>query len=275
MRFIQIACLVGTLAALAPGSVALQLPRVRSAVAARVRLVPATHARVPRACPLASDSATALELALAKPLGLVLEEDGKEPGLLVAEVVDGGSAAASGKLTAGMRLLAINGQRFSALESAMDAIRAAEGDVRLSLARPAAAQAAAPAVAPAPVVVPAPVVAPAPVPPPAKATAAPPKTVAVTVRQEGKPDLVLTMEGGALLRTELLKNKVDVYTMVGKMTNCGGNGQCGTCVVDVTAGSCSPRTAVEQAKLKARAPTVRLACQSVLTGDITVCTKPK
>eukprot|EP00166_Cyanidium_caldarium_P001408 ctg_1721.g408 len=40
-------------------------------------------------------------------------------------------------------------------------------------------------------------------------------------------------------------NNVDVYTLRGKLTNCGGGGQCGTCVVDVVegAGFLTPRAA--------------------------------
>ncbi|KAJ1635886.1 hypothetical protein T492DRAFT_963621 [Pavlovales sp. CCMP2436] len=58
-------------------------------------------------------------------------------------------------------------------------------------------------------------------------------------------------------------------------SNCGGAGQCGTCRVEVSGDGCTPRTAVEQAKLKGKPASYRLACQTVVNGDITVTTKPK
>ena len=35
---------------------------------------------------------------------------------------------------------------------------------------------------------------------------------------------------GANLRTKALENRIDLYTLMGKMSNCGGYGQCGTCI---------------------------------------------
>jgi ferredoxin len=36
---------------------------------------------------------------------------------------------------------------------------------------------------------------------------------------------------GANLRLKALENQIDLYKMMAKLLNCGGNGQCGTCVV--------------------------------------------
>lgn len=240
------------------------------------------HGRVSRVRVAASaaDAAGTVAIALPKPLGLVLEEVADTAGapfVLVAEVVDGGSAASSGAIRTGMRLLSVNDVATLELEPAMSLIVAAEGDVRLVLTSDAPAARQTAAVAPPltpPPPPPPPRAAPAP-PPPAPAPPRGPATVSVTVQQSGKPDTRLPMPQGAILRTELLKAKVDVYTMVGKMTNCGGAGQCGTCVVDISGGGCSPRTAVEEAKLKGKPASYRLACQTVLTGDTTVATKPK
>ncbi len=82
---------------------------------------------------------------------------------------------------------------------------------------------------------------------------------------------------GANLRFKALENGVDLYTMMGKMMNCGGYGQCGTCVVAIAAGyeNLSPRTVVEEQKLKRKPGNFRLACQTLVNGDVTIITKPK
>ncbi len=36
---------------------------------------------------------------------------------------------------------------------------------------------------------------------------------------------------GANLRLKALENRIALYTFTGKMMNCGGYGQCGTCIV--------------------------------------------
>lgn len=81
---------------------------------------------------------------------------------------------------------------------------------------------------------------------------------------------------GANLRFKAQENSIDIYTFMGKLTQCGGYGQCGTCVVDVVEGSqnLSPRTAVEDRMLKKRPSTCRLACQATVNGPISVVTKP-
>ncbi len=82
---------------------------------------------------------------------------------------------------------------------------------------------------------------------------------------------------GANLRLKALENGVDLYTFMGKMTNCGGYGQCGTCIVEVVDGmeNLSPRTEVENRKLKKKPENYRLACQTLVNGPVSVITKPK
>ncbi len=82
---------------------------------------------------------------------------------------------------------------------------------------------------------------------------------------------------GANLRYKAMENNVDLYTFAGKMMNCGGYGQCGTCLVEVVEGAenLSPRTSVEEKKLRKRPDTYRLACQTMVNGPVTVRTKPK
>jgi len=81
---------------------------------------------------------------------------------------------------------------------------------------------------------------------------------------------------GANLRLQALQNNIDIYTFRGKMMNCGGYGQCGTCIVKIVEGmeNISPRTPVENKKLKKK-PDYRLACQALVNGAISVVTKPK
>ncbi|MDB9528003.1 2Fe-2S iron-sulfur cluster-binding protein [Oscillatoria sp. CS-180] len=95
--------------------------------------------------------------------------------------------------------------------------------------------------------------------------------------EEGKEAKEVVAADGANLRYKAMENGVDIYTFTGKLTNCGGYGQCGTCVVDVIEGAenLSPRTKVEERKLRKRPESCRLACQVVVNGPVTVQTKPK
>ncbi len=81
---------------------------------------------------------------------------------------------------------------------------------------------------------------------------------------------------GANLRLKAMQNNVDIYTLIGKMTNCGGYGQCGTCIVEIVEGqqNLSPRTDVENRKLKKKPENYRLACQTLVNGPVSVVTKP-
>lgn len=81
---------------------------------------------------------------------------------------------------------------------------------------------------------------------------------------------------GANLRLKALENSIEIYKFMGKMTNCGGYGQCGTCIVEVVEGleNLSPRTETENRKLKKKPENYRLACQALVNGPISVVTKP-
>jgi ferredoxin len=91
-----------------------------------------------------------------------------------------------------------------------------------------------------------------------------------------KEDREVTAAPGANLRLKALENGIDLYTFTGKMMNCGGYGQCGTCVVAITEGmeNLSPRTDAENRKLKKRPDNCRLACQTLANGPVSVVTKP-
>lgn len=91
-----------------------------------------------------------------------------------------------------------------------------------------------------------------------------------------KEDKEIIAADGANLRLKAIQNGIDIYTLFGKMTNCGGNGQCGTCIVEVVEGieNLSPRTDVENKKLKKKPENYRLACQTLVNGPCSVLTKP-
>jgi ferredoxin len=82
---------------------------------------------------------------------------------------------------------------------------------------------------------------------------------------------------GSNLREKALQNRVDIYTLGGKLRNCGGYGQCATCVVEVAEGmeNLSPKTDFEQRRLKKKPDNYRLACQTIVNGSVTIITKPK
>ncbi|ERT06938.1 2Fe-2S iron-sulfur cluster binding domain protein [Lyngbya aestuarii BL J] len=81
---------------------------------------------------------------------------------------------------------------------------------------------------------------------------------------------------GANLRIKALEKQIDLYTFMGKMMNCGGYGQCGTCIVEVVEGmeNLSPRTDTEKRILKKKPESYRLACQTMVNGPVTIKTKP-
>ncbi|MEB3357584.1 MAG: 2Fe-2S iron-sulfur cluster-binding protein [Synechococcales bacterium] len=87
----------------------------------------------------------------------------------------------------------------------------------------------------------------------------------------------IVVASGANLRLKALENGIDLYTFTGKLMNCGGYGQCGTCIVDVVEGmeNLSPRTDAENRKLKKKPDTYRLACQTIVNGPVAVRTKPQ
>jgi ferredoxin len=59
--------------------------------------------------------------------------------------------------------------------------------------------------------------------------------------------------------------------------NCGGYGQCGTCIVEIVEGmeNLSPKTDFEQRRLQKKPESYRLACQTIVNGPVSVKTKPK
>jgi ferredoxin len=75
----------------------------------------------------------------------------------------------------------------------------------------------------------------------------------------------------ANLREVAVANKIPIYSGLAKVANCRGNGQCGTCIVEIQ-GPTPPRNAIEDHKLKGK-DNLRLACQIEVLGDLTVKTQ--
>ncbi len=92
-----------------------------------------------------------------------------------------------------------------------------------------------------------------------------------------KEEKEVVVAHGSNLREKALQNQVDIYTFKGKLMNCGGYGQCGMCVVEIVEGmeNLSPRTDFESRKLAKKPDNYRLACQTIVNGEVSVNTKPQ
>ena len=84
---------------------------------------------------------------------------------------------------------------------------------------------------------------------------------------------------GENLREVALREGIALYGIKGILGNCGGCGQCITCFVelpeDSPAAALSPRTGVEDQKLRNRPGTWRLACQALVQQSLVVLTRPQ
>lgn len=108
----------------------------------------------------------------------------------------------------------------------------------------------------------------------------PPRTVTVTVEEKagkGVKTTQLQVSTEEDVRTALQAAGIDVYTLRGKLTNCGGGASCGTCKVDVLEGGaqCNGVSGREDRKLDGQPESWRLACQLKVYGDVTIRTKPQ
>jgi ferredoxin len=84
---------------------------------------------------------------------------------------------------------------------------------------------------------------------------------------------------GENLREVALREGIELYGIKGRLGNCGGCGQCITCFVDVAQSgpvvALSPRTGVEDQKLRRRPQTWRLACQTLVQHSVLIVTRPQ
>lgn len=91
-----------------------------------------------------------------------------------------------------------------------------------------------------------------------------------------KENREIVVAKGANLRLKAVENGIDIYKFFSKLTNCGGAGQCTTCVVQIVEGleNLSPRTDLETKKFKNKPDNYRLACQTLVNGPVSVITRP-
>ena len=103
------------------------------------------------------------------------------------------------------------------------------------------------------------------------------KMCKVTVVEPNGKTRSIEVAADANLRKALKDAKFDMYTLAGKMRNCGGNGACGTCIVDVTENemALTPRTMKEEVLLQGKPPSWRLACRATIQDGVTVRLKPQ
>lgn len=85
---------------------------------------------------------------------------------------------------------------------------------------------------------------------------------------------------GENLREVALREGIQLYGLKGQLGNCGGCGQCITCFVEVkgddaAANALTGRTAVEEAKLRRRPDSWRLACQALVERSVVILTRPQ
>lgn len=193
---------------------------------------------------------------LEKPLGISFAET--PAGLVVDDLVADGNADLSNDVYLGDTLVSVNdfaceGKTFDAI---MDVIIDAQGPVKLVLAHEAVA--------------PEPAAAPTPAPTPTPAPAAVPNgptnvTLAFVEAGSTTPVAEASLDGNVVLRTAMLDGGRELYDTWGKLMNCGGAGQCGTCVVRVLEGGdlLSERTDAEVGHLGSgkERNSYRLACQ--------------
>ncbi len=90
--------------------------------------------------------------------------------------------------------------------------------------------------------------------------------------KEGKR---ITCNSGMNLRKLAKKNGIHIYSGLHNLTNCRGNGLCGSCEVEIVDANQIPqRTRMEEVKLTEKPLERRLACQVIVHGNMTVRTHP-
>jgi ferredoxin len=200
------------------------------------------------------DPSDFLSISVKRPLGLDLEEvdDGTFKGVYIADFKQDGNADKAIRKEflspKGLFLVEANGVnlRNSDFDAAMAAITSVDDgqEVNLVFIDPSAVL---------------------------KGTA-----VLDVVLPDGQSRQVKCLKGMSL-RSVLLDNKVDLYDIKGKLSNCGGGGLCATCVVgiDIPGNDWSPKPDFEVKKLKKYNSKCRLSCNVIVEGDARVEIQPK
>jgi ferredoxin len=190
-----------------------------------------------------------VDVSVNKPLGLVFEEieENASKGVYVVECNDG-NAKSTGKVFPGMMLVQACGQDTHSLnfDAIMDILRESPENKPLNL-----------------------------------------RFIDVNAVFRGKANLAVTLPDGKeasieclkgqILRDVLMQAELDVYDIKGKMTNCGGGGVCGTCIVQVNSpgNDWDPRPSFEEKRCKKFGPNARLSCNTLIEGDAKVVLQPK
>jgi ferredoxin len=96
------------------------------------------------------------------------------------------------------------------------------------------------------------------------------------VKQSKGNVITVSCMKGQILRDALLGANIDVYDLKGKVSNCGGGGQCGTCVVrlNVDKNDWEPKPDFETKRLKKYDSNCRLSCNVVIEGDASIELRP-
>jgi len=99
------------------------------------------------------------------------------------------------------------------------------------------------------------------------------------VENKGTPKesvTTLKAEKGVNVRQLLVDNGIQVYQSVTRYTNCKGKQLCGTCIVDMSAGSSNTnwKSMDEASTLRENPESYRLSCVTFAYGDVTVETFP-
>lgn len=90
-----------------------------------------------------------------------------------------------------------------------------------------------------------------------------------------KEDKTITCNNGVNLRKLAKKHGIKIYCGMANLLNCRGHGLCGTCEVEIVdAPMLSPRSRMEEVKLKEKPLERRLSCQIRVHGDMTIRTHP-
>ncbi len=88
---------------------------------------------------------------------------------------------------------------------------------------------------------------------------------------DGGESITTTVDTTSVLRTVILDTGAQLYGGMDRLMNCGGMGNCGTCLVDVVEGAdlLSEQTAAELRKVKAGKLKEgwRMSCQCLVGGD--------
>ena len=206
------------------------------------------HSKTDLAMALKYDKSKFVKTELSKPMGAVFEEvmQNQAAGIYIQSLSDDGNAKKVG-LKPGMMLIDANGidMRSKDFDGAMDILVDAESPLSLTFAD--------------------------------MNDVFKGKAELSLIDMNNGNQLKIECLKGQVLRDVLLDAKIDVYSMKGKMTNCGGGGTCGTCVVGVDVpddDGWEPRPGFESKRLKSWPANCRLSCNMIVEGDATITIKP-